>query len=85
MTLGRGAKKVTVPVCFFRFQLMSAKLPVVAVPAALSRNASVSAVAAAAADVINVQIIAPPPASNPEAAASSPTTGDISADIMAQL
>ena len=83
MTLGRGAKKVTVPVCFFRFQLMSAKLPVVAVPAALSRNASVSTVAAA--DVINVKIIAPPPASNPEAAASSPTTGDISADIMAQL
>ena len=65
---------------------MSAKLPVAALPAALSRNASVSA----AADVINVQIIAPPPASNPEAASSvvagvTTAAGEISADIIAQL
>ena len=60
---------------------MPAKLPVVALPA-LSRNASVSAAVAAATDVINVQIIAPP-APNPEAASS--VAGEISADIMAQL
>ena len=59
---------------------MSAKLPVAALPAALSRNASVSA----AADVINVQIIAPPDAAS-SVAGEATAAGEISADIMAQL